>query len=152
MMQDLSVFLRKNRKFDSQNRKNCGRAEKFADFRENYIKNTAFSGKMKGFYVDYSTYSDIFHVQKKNTHTEESVEMGDFCICFGKQNEVVGIEIEYASEFLGQLGVTKEQLREITDAEFSVDKRNPRAHVIFLTLKFPTATKKISLPMQVMTA
>lgn len=107
---------------------------------------------MKGFCFDYSTYSDILHIQKKGEKNEGGVEVGDIDIDFNKKREVVGIEIAYASEFLSQLGVTKEQLAEITDAEFSVDKRNPQAHVIFLTLKFPTASKKISLPMQVATA
>ena len=101
---------------------------------------------------DYSTYSDILHVHKKGEINKGSAELGDFCIDFNKKDEVVGIEIEYASEFLSQLEITKEQLSQITDAELFIDKRNPQAHVIFLTLKFPTVTKKISIPMQVLAA
>ncbi|MBI1972959.1 DUF2283 domain-containing protein [Candidatus Woesearchaeota archaeon] len=104
------------------------------------------------YYFDYSAYSDILHVQKRETHTKGSAEIGDFCICFGKKNEIVGIEIEHASEFFSQLDITKEQLTKITDAELIIDKRNSQAHVIFLKLKFPTAVKKISIPMQVITA
>lgn len=101
---------------------------------------------------DYSAYSDILHIHRKGEKNSGSIEAGDFCIDFNKKGEAVGIEIEYASEFFSQLEITKEQLKNITQAEFIVDKRNPQAHVIFLTLKFPTATKKISIPMQVLTA
>ena len=104
------------------------------------------------YYWDYSAYSDILHVQKKGKHTKGSAEIGDFCICFGEKDEVVGIEIEWASEFFSQLDITKEQLTKITDAELIIDKRNPQAHIIFLSLKFPTLTKKIAIPMQVLTA
>ena len=106
---------------------------------------------MNSYNFDYSAYSDILHIQKKESHTKGGIELGDFYICFGKKNEVVGIEIEYASEFFSQLDITKEQLTKITNAELTIDKRNPQAHVIFLTLKFPTVTKKISIPMQVIT-
>ena len=108
--------------------------------------------KANNYTWDYSTYSDILHVHKKGEINRGSAELGDFCIDFNKKEEVVGIEIEHASEFLSQLGIAKEQLTKITDAEFIVDKRNQQAHIIFLALKFPTTTKKIAIPMQVLTA
>lgn len=108
--------------------------------------------KANNYTWDYSTYSDILHVHKKGEINKGSAELGDFCIDFNKKDEVVGIEIEWASEFLGQLGITKEQLTQITEAEIIIDKRNPQAHVIFLALKFQTTTKKIAIPMQVIAA
>ncbi|MBS3144097.1 DUF2283 domain-containing protein [Candidatus Woesearchaeota archaeon] len=108
--------------------------------------------KTNNYYWDYSTYSDILHVHRKGEINRGSIELGDFCIDLNKKDEVVGIEIEWASEFFSQLDITKEQLTQITDAELIIDKRNPQAHIIFLSLKFPTLTKKIAIPMQVLTA
>ena len=39
--------------------------------------------------------------------------MGDFSLDFGKNNEVVGVEIEHASEFFSNLDISKESLSDI---------------------------------------
>ena len=58
---------------------------------------------MKKFNFDYSEYSDILHIHRNGDSTKGSVEVGDFTLCFGNNDAIVGIEIEYASEFFNNL-------------------------------------------------
>lgn len=104
---------------------------------------------MNEFDYDYSTYSDILHIKKKNHATLGSIEMGDFTIDFGKGNKIVGIEIEHASEFFANLDISKESLEKIEDIQITIDKRNPQSQLIFLIIKFPGVIKKISVPLMV---
>ena len=104
---------------------------------------------MDEFTYDYSQYSDILHIQRKNNSTTGSVEIGDFTIDFGKGNKVVGLEIEHASEFFANLDIDKESLNKIEDVEIIVDNRNIQSQLIFLAIKFPIGVKKISMPLTV---
>lgn len=105
--------------------------------------------KMVKFQWDYSVYSDILHIHKKGFHTRGSVELGDFTLDFGDNDEVVGLEIEHASEFFGNLDIDKGILDKIQNAQFIVDMRNPRFQVIFLSLEFPGFVKKIPMPLPI---
>src|SRR3989344_7151889 len=104
---------------------------------------------MDEFTYDYSQYSDILHIHRKNNITIGSVEIGDFTIDFGKGNKVVGLEIEHASEFFANLDIDKDSLSKIEDVEIIVDKRNPESQLIFLAIKFPNGVKKVSVPLTV---
>ena len=104
---------------------------------------------MDGFTWDYSEYSDILHIHKKDKITAGSVEVGDFTLDFGKNNEIVGVEIEHASEFFINSDIPKESLSEIKDVMLLVDTRNPNCSLIFLNLKFPNVSRKIALPMPI---
>jgi len=104
---------------------------------------------MDEFTYDYSQYSDILHIHRKNNITIGSVEIGDFTIDFGKGNKVVGLEIEHASEFFANLDIDKDSLSKIEDVEIIVDKRNPESQLIFLAIKFPIGVKKVSVPLTV---
>lgn len=104
---------------------------------------------MNKFKWDYSNYSDILHVQKKDKSTKGSVEFGDFTLDFGEKDEVVGVEIEHASEFFKNMDISKENLNEIKYAQFIMDNRNPQYQLIFLELKLPTFIKKIPLPLPI---
>ena len=102
---------------------------------------------MDKFTYDYSPYSDILHIQRKNYVTLGSVEIGDFTIDFGKENIIVGLDIEHASEFFSHLDIDKESLSRIQNIQISIDKRNLQSQLIFLTIQFPTSTKKIPVPL-----
>lgn len=104
---------------------------------------------MDRFKWDYSRYSDILHIHSKGNVTKGSVELGDFTLDFGKNSEIVGVEIEHASEFFNNLDIDKESLSEIQNAQVIVDKRNPQYQLVFLMLKFPNAVKKVPIPMTV---
>lgn len=104
---------------------------------------------MDKFNWDYSEYSDILHIHKKNQVTKGSVELGDFALDFGKNNEVIGIEIEHASEFFETIDINKESLSKIQDAQLIIDKRNPQHQLILLRLEFPNAIKKVPVPLTV---
>lgn len=62
---------------------------------------------------DYSEYSDILHIRKKDQSTKGSVELGDFTLDFGSNDEIVGVEIEHASEFLGNRGFEQCGIRRV---------------------------------------
>lgn len=104
---------------------------------------------MDGFRWDYSGYSDIFHIHKKDKITSGSVEVGDFSLDFGKNNEIVGVEIEHASEFFINSDISKESLSDIKDAGMVIDTRNPSCSLIFLNLRFSNISRKIALPMPI---
>jgi len=104
---------------------------------------------MKEYNYDYSEYSDIMDIHKNGEITSGSVELGDFTLDFGKNNEVVGLEIEHASEFFNNVDINKESLTEIQDVQLITDKRNPQCQLLFLNLKFPIVVKKIPIPMTI---
>ena len=104
---------------------------------------------MVEFNWDYSGYSDILHIHQKNSLTKGSAELGDFTLDFDKNDEIIGIEIEHASEFFNNLDINKQNLKAIQEAHIIIDKRNPGCQIMFLELKFPEATKKISLPLPI---
>ena len=104
--------------------------------------------KKNGFNFDYSRYSDILHIHKNGKKTEGSVEIGDFTLDFGKNDEVVGVEIENASEFFNNLDISKKSLNEIKEAKMIISSRN-NCKLIFLGLKFPNIERKIALPMPI---
>ena len=98
---------------------------------------------------DYSEYSDILHIHKKDQPTKGSVQLGDFTLDFGNNDKIVGIEIEHASEFLGNVDINKTSLRNIQEAGFVIDTRNPQCQLIFLKLKLADVVKKIPVPMPI---
>ncbi|MBI2105786.1 DUF2283 domain-containing protein [Candidatus Woesearchaeota archaeon] len=104
---------------------------------------------MEKFNFDYSQYSDILHIHKNNQLTKGSVEIGDFTLDFGNKDEIVGIEIEHASEFFSNVDINKESLKVLKNANFVVDKRNPRCQIIFIKLEFPTVIKKVPMPLPI---
>lgn len=104
---------------------------------------------MEKFNFDYSEYSDILHIHSEGKITKGSAGIGDFTLDFGDKEEIIGIEIEHASEFFINLDIKKESLRKIKEAQLIIDKRNPNCHIIFLKIKFPEATKKITMPMPI---
>ena len=104
---------------------------------------------MDKFSFDYSEYSDILHIHKVDHETKGSIELGDFALDFGSGDDIVGVEIEHASEFFVNVDVDKGNLKKLKSAESVIDNRNPQFKVIFLKLEFPTAVKKIPIPMTV---
>lgn len=104
---------------------------------------------MEKFNFDYSEYSDILHVHKNGQLTKGSVEIGDFTLDFGNKDEVVGIEIEHASEFFVNVDISKDSLKLLKYADFDIDDRNPQCQIIFIKLEFPNAVKKIPIPLPV---
>tara|TARA_Y100000034_G_C6775131_1_gene346062 strand:- start:135 stop:455 length:321 start_codon:yes stop_codon:yes gene_type:complete len=101
---------------------------------------------MTNYNWDYSEHSDILHVQQKDQPTKGSVELGDFTLDFGSNEEIIGIEIEHASEFFGNMDIDKNFLKGIQEAELTIDKRNHQCQLLFLKLKVGDSVKKISLP------
>ena len=104
---------------------------------------------MGAFNWDYSEYSDILHVHKKNCRTKGSVEVGDFTLEFDDHDEVIGIEIEHASEFFSNIDMDKASLSNIQDAQIIMDKKNPQCQLIFLRLKVAHVVKNILMPLPV---
>ncbi|MAG47544.1 hypothetical protein CL617_02985 [archaeon] len=104
---------------------------------------------MNKFNFDYSEYSDILHIHKDGYVTKGSAEVGDFTLDFDSNEEIVGIEIENASEFFNNLDIDKVSLNEMKGAEFVIDKRNPQCNLIFLKLQLQNSIKKIPIPMPV---
>lgn len=114
--------------------------------------------KGQKFVWDYSRKSDILNIHKAGRKVDGSAELEDFTIDFDKEGIVLGIEIMYASEFLSDAGIQKEQLAQIREAELIVNKRNNYA-VIWIRLILPVLSekaseavveKKITLPVPVM--
>ena len=104
---------------------------------------------MDKFDFDYSEYSDILHIHNTGNLTSGSVGIGDFSLDFDNKENIIGVEIEHASEFFNNLDIDKESLNKIKSAEIIIDSRNPNCHLVFLKLKFPMGIKKISVPMPV---
>ena len=101
---------------------------------------------MVDYYYNYSEYSDILNIHKKNVLTKGSAELGDFTVDFGNDNDIVGIEIEHASEFLNNLDISKEFLKNLEGAKMIIDKRNNNCQIVFIVLKTHNDIKKIPLP------
>ena len=101
---------------------------------------------MVDYYYNYSEYSDILNIHKKNVLTKGSAELGDFTVDFGNDNDIVGIEIEHASEFFNNLDISKEFLKDLEDAKMVIDKRNNNCQIVFIVLKTHNDIKKIPLP------
>lgn len=102
----------------------------------------------KGFYYwDYGISSDILNIHKINKKTKGSAELGDFSIDFDKNDNVVGVEILHASEFLKESGINKEQLKNIKGAKILVDTRNPTYLLIYIGLVLSEGIeRKIPIP------
>ena len=98
---------------------------------------------------DYSEYSDILHIHKKDKPTKGSVELGDFTLDFGAHDEVVGIEIDHASEFFNNVDIDKASLGKIQNAQLIIDNKNPQCRLIFLRLKLSNGIKSIPLPLPI---
>ena len=98
---------------------------------------------------DYSKNSDILHIHKYGMKTMGSVEIGDFTIDFGEKSEVVGLEIEHASEFFKNLDINEDLSNDVNDVNLILDKRNPESEFIILDLQFNNYFKKISIPVVV---
>lgn len=101
---------------------------------------------MVNYYYNYSEYSDILNIHKKNVITKGSAELGDFTVDFGNDNNIVGIEIEHASEFFNNLDISKEFLKNLEYAKMVIDKRNNSCQIVFIVLKAQNNIKKIPLP------
>ena len=99
--------------------------------------------------MPHTKYSDILNIHKKDQTTKESVELGDFTIDFGKNDAVIGIEIEHVSKFFSNLGIDPDSLSRLQEAKLVIDKRNPKYQLVFLELKLPTVIKKIPIPLTV---
>lgn len=85
-------------------------------------------------YWDYSTYSDILNIHKKDKSTKGSAELGDFSIDFDDKGNIVGVEIMHASEFLKNFNIAKKQLENIKAAKILINKRNPQVTLVWLGL------------------
>ena len=114
-------------------------------------------GNGQNFVWDYSKKSDILNIHKAGRKVDGSAEFEDFTVDFDREGQVVGIEIMYASEFLSNAGIQKEQLSKIQEAELLVNKRNNYA-VIWIKLILPNLSeesgeavveKKITLPVPI---
>src|SRR3989338_3227306 len=112
--------------------------------------------KRQGFVWDYSRKSDMLNIHKAERKVDGSAEFEDFTIDFDGEGQVSGIEIAYASEFLSDAGIQKEQLAKIKEAEIIVNKKNNYA-VIWTKLSLPNLSesgeavveKKITLPVPI---
>ncbi len=104
---------------------------------------------MEKFSFDYSEYSDILHIHMSRCQTKGSVEIGDFTLDFGSKDEIVGVEIEHASEFFANVDINKSSLKILKYADFTVDKKNPQCQIIFIKLEFLNTVKKIPIPLPV---
>ena len=93
-------------------------------------------GQNEEFTWDYSEYSDILNIHKARMKTKGGAEIGDFTIDFDAEGRVIGVEIMHAAEFFEEIGISKEQLRELKRADFMVDKRNAEAALLFVRLYF----------------
>ena len=98
---------------------------------------------------DYSINSDILNIHKSGTKVAGSAEAGDFTIDFAKDGSTVGVEIVNASEFLGHLGTTKEQLTQLKSAELQVVQKQQYA-VIWVHLVLQEKEEMVALPAMVM--
>ncbi|MBI2671916.1 DUF2283 domain-containing protein [Candidatus Woesearchaeota archaeon] len=104
---------------------------------------------MGKFKFDYSENSDILHIHKNEKTTKGSVELGCFTLDFGENKEIVGLEIEHASEFLNKSGINKKSLKSIQYIKFIINKKNPKERLISLNIKFPNSIRKIDVPLEV---
>lgn len=102
--------------------------------------------KTKQFTWDYSEKCDILNIRKMDKKSKGNAELGDFTIDFDDGGTVIGIEIMNASEFLGQVGITKEELANLNDVELTITQKNKNMFV-WVTFKLPHNVEKcIPLP------
>ena len=123
-----------------------------------YISISMGIGGDKYFVWDYNEKSDILNIHKRGKKVDGSAEFSDFSVDFDKNRNIVGVEITYASEFLNQIGIQKNQLAEIKSAEITVNKRNNYA-LVWVKLSVPVTIgtvlseaiteKKLPLPVPV---
>ena len=109
-------------------------------------------GEDRYFVWDYNERSDILNIHRKGRKVEGSGEFSDFSVDFDKSGNVVGVEMVYASEFLGQIGVQRIQLSELKGAEVTVSKKANYA-LIWVKLAVPEheaiVEKKLPLPVPI---
>jgi len=102
--------------------------------------------KTKQFTWDYHEKSDILNVRNINKKSDGNAELGDFTVDFDNNGNVIGIEIMNASEFLGQVGITKKEIINLTGAELTVTQKNNNMFV-WMILRLPHNIEKcIPLP------
>lgn len=102
--------------------------------------------KIKQFSWDYSVKTDIFNIRHINKKSKGNAELGDFTIDFDSNGNVIGIEIINASEFLNQVGITKEDLANLNNAKLTVTQKNNNMFV-WIILRLPHDIEKcIPLP------
>ena len=80
-------------------------------------------GSDRYFKWDYDETADILNIHKKGKFVSGSAEFEDFTVDFDKNDNVVGVEIDNASEFFGQVGIRKEQLANIGMSELTTQLR-----------------------------
>ena len=97
------------------------------------------TGQDSYFVWDYSEKSDILNIHRKGKRVEGSAELEDFTVDFDKNDNVVGIEVAYASEFLSELGIEKDQLSTIKGAEIITQRR---ANYVLAWIKLITVVRK----------
>ena len=96
---------------------------------------------------DYDNTSDVLYIQNVMKDVEESVEFSeDIVLDLDKKGNVIGVEIFYASEFLGLFNkeIDKELLKNLKEAYIEYkDFRN----IWFVTLILQTKDKQILQPL-----
>lgn len=79
---------------------------------------------------EYCEESDILSIRRKNRNIDGSAELGDFIVDFDADSDVIGVEILFASEFLGELGI--HGLDGIKKAELALIRKN---NIIYINAK-----------------
>jgi uncharacterized protein YuzE len=102
---------------------------------------------MKEHRFHYDKVSDVLYIQNIVKDVEESVEFSeDIVLDLDKKGNVIGVEIFYASEFLGLFnkGINKELLENLKEAHIEYkDFRN----IWFVVLMLQTKDKQIMQPL-----
>lgn len=102
---------------------------------------------MKEYKFSYSIEDDVLYIQNIVKEVEESVEFSeDIVLDLDKDGNVIGVEIFYASEFLGLFNkeINKEFLKQLQEAYIEYkDFRN----IWFVVLILKSDNKKISQPL-----
>ncbi|MFQ5620324.1 MAG: DUF2283 domain-containing protein [Candidatus Nanoarchaeia archaeon] len=106
-------------------------------------------GQNNKFRWDYNEKSDILNIHELKKKTSGSAELGDFTVDFDSKDNVIGIEILYASEFLENMGISKEQLENLQDAEIIISKKGNRT-LIFTVITIQNTKHTIPIPAPVM--
>ena len=102
---------------------------------------------MDEYKFDYSVEDDVLYIQNAVKEVEESVEFSkDIVLDLDKEGRVIGVEIFYASEFLGLFNneINKEFLDSLKEAYIEYkDFRN----IWFIILRLESKDRKISQPL-----
>jgi len=96
------------------------------------------------YYWDYSESSDILNIHQKDKKIAGSAELGDFTVDFDNNGKVVGIEVMYASEFFGNLNISKQQLSNLKSAELIIPRKNPSVTIIYIKMLLPQNIEQIT--------